>query len=164
MVSFHHISPTTLTNHKNTVVGFSVTLFANLLPMVIGMLGVIAGGTWNDLSQFYGSGEFYIYSTALLGPSCLVFYTYKQKNYDKFSLLFLTSLFIAFVSSFLYALLIVDKVRYSKALSFSSYAILGVTVLIYYYASLTDQAKRAPDVVGQERKGVVDLMNQLGGQ
>jgi len=164
MTIFHHISPSTLTNHKNTVVGFIVTLFANLLPLVIGMLCVVAGGTWSGLNQFYGSGEFYIYSTALLGPSCLVFYTYKKKNYDKFSLMFLSSLFIAFVSSFLYALLIVDKVKYSQALSFSSYAILCLTIVIYYYASLTDQAKRSPDVVGQEREGVDKIMNQLGGQ
>ena len=164
MKSFIRISPTTVTNHKDSIVRFGVTLAANLAPLWLGMAWVLWHNTWIGLSQFYESGEFYIYSTALLGPAFLIFFDYKKKIYDRFSLLCLACLGLAVFSALFYTFLLVDKAHSGQAPSISSYFILGLTLVIYYYASLTDQAKRTPDVVGQEREGVDSIMNQLGGQ
>jgi hypothetical protein len=164
MLSFPKISPTTLLHHKDAMVRYVVTLAANLAPLWLGMAYVIWHSSWIGLSQFYESGEFYIYSAALLGPAFLVFFDYKKKIYDRFSLLSLVCMGVAGLSAVFYTFLLADKANPGAPPSFSSYAILVITLLIYYYASYTDIAKRAPDVVGEERAAVEKIMDQLGGQ
>jgi hypothetical protein len=142
---------------------FIVTILANLLPLVLGVLWTIVRDKWTSWEPFYAAGEFYIYSAALLGPSCYIFYTHKKKNYDRLSILFMLSSLVALFSSILYAFLIVDKTQFSHAvLEPSSYGILAYTVLVYYYANLTDQAKRV-DILGQAREEIDEIKNQLGG-
>jgi len=157
------ISSAVLENHKNTIVFFFLTLTATLFPLVLGVLWAVVRDKWDGLEPFYNSGEFYIYSAALLGPSCYIFYTYKKKNYDRLSLLFLLSSLVALFASILYAFLIVDKTQFSRSvLTPSSYVILGYTILVYYYAHLTDRIKRV-DIGAEERIDIDEMKNQLGG-
>jgi len=164
MKIFPKLSAVTLESHKNTIVFFVVTLVANLLPLLLGVLIAVVREKWSGLEPFYSGGEFYIYSAALLGSSCYIFYTLKKKNYDKLSLLFFLSGFIGLASSLLYALLIADKAQFSQAvLTPTSYGILTYAVFIYYYAELTDQRKGV-NVGAQERKDIDDIKGELGGE
>jgi hypothetical protein len=151
-------------DHKKTLMYVIPTTLATVLPFLVGLIVTMTRGKWDGIYPFYASGEFYIYSAALLGPTCFVFFKYNRGIIDSLTVFFFVSGFVAFIASLLYGILLIDKPNFSLAmLQWSSYIILGYTLLVYYYACLTGERRSNPDVNGMERAAVDKIKDSLGG-
>jgi len=151
-------------DHKKTLMYVIPTTLATVLPLLMGLIVTMTRGKWEGIYPFYASGEFYIYSAALLGPTCFVFFRFNRGIIDSLTVFFFVSGFVAFIASFLYGILLIDRLNFNPAvLQWSSYIILGYTLLVHYYACLTDERRTNPDVPGMERVAIDEIKDSLEG-
>ena len=154
--------------HKSTITSFIINLVGSLMPLWFGALIFFAFDKWLGWSVFFDNGEFYLYSASLITPSAFILFTYKQKNYDLLAILFWISILILVVSAGLFTAItatqsLTDKLVLSinpSFLGYSSLIIFIVTVIIFYIASYTQNARI--DVGGKHREEINQIMNEIG--
>jgi hypothetical protein len=147
--------------HKETIPFFLASLFGNLLPLIFGLLFYARGShQWEGWFKFYGNGEFYIYNAGFLTAAGYLFFSFKEKNYDIFSILFYISSAIAIVDSLLYVFLISDKtppdisfLRWTSGVFFFS------ALVLFYIANYLNY--KIINVLTAEREGINKIKNQL---
>lgn len=146
--------------HKETTVFFLVSLFGNLLPLLLGLLYYTANKDeltgWNI---FYDAGQFYLYSASLLTSSAYVYYTYKVRNTDWRSILLLVSGILILTVSVLYAWKLADSNNDVEFVKNSSMIVFTITIILYYHSNLLSNKKI--DVIGAQKKGVQEILDKL---
>jgi hypothetical protein len=139
---------------------YVVSLFGNLLPILLGLLFYLANlDMWNGWNIFYGDGQFYLYSASLLTSSAYIFYTYKVRNTDLNSILFFISGIIILIVSIFYAWKLAESNNNIIFVRNSSIIIFSITLILYYYSNLLSNKKI--DVIAAQKKGVQDILDQL---
>lgn len=145
--------------HKKTLIQCGINLIGTISPILIAIIIHITSGTWTGLDTYYTEGQLYIISAALLTSSAYFFFLHKIRITDRNSILFWVTWSLVLLSSLLYALLFVEKFSNERFLKYSSYAIILVTLILYYVASFTNQLKI--DVSGEDRERTNKIMDKL---
>ena len=125
-----------LGSHKETIPYFLVTCIGSLFPFIIGTLFLAKKGDDFELKMFYSAGEFYLYSAAFLTSAGYIFYNYKEKNYDIYSIFCLTTGLVVVFDAIIYALLISDhKNTNQNFIRWTSICFLLFSMVVFYIAS-----------------------------
>ena len=149
-----------LGSHKETIPFFIVTCIGSLFPLLIGVIFLAKKGDAIELKIFYSAGEFYLYSAAFLTSAGYIFYNYKEKNYDIYSIFCLIAAIIVVLDAVIYALLISDNKNTDKNfIRWTSIIFLLVSFLVYYIASYLNI--KNIEFLKAERKATDKIKNQL---
>jgi hypothetical protein len=149
-----------LGSHKNTIPFFIVTLVGSLLPLLLGLLFFARNHRWEGWTIFYGKGEFYLYSAALLTSAGYLFYSFKVKNYDIFSILFLITFGLIGIDAILYAFILSDKNPPDhNFLKYTSLGFFFFAVIVFYISNYMNY--RYIDFLEKEKTEIQDIKNQL---
>jgi hypothetical protein len=146
--------------HKETLLLWGVGLVGNILPTLLSLLFYLVGQKempgWHI---FYQQGEFYLYSASFLSVTCYTFYTYKIKNTDWNSILFMVSSALICFVSLLYAWQLAGIVVSIKVIRNTSLLTFVITLGLSYYSSFL--SFRKTDVNGAEKEGVKEILDSL---
>lgn len=146
--------------HQETLLFFLISLFGNLLPILLGLLYYWTGTPdWVGWKTFYADGQFYLYSAAFLTSSAYIFYTFKVRNTGLSSILFILTLFLIILVSVLYAWKLSDVNNDMKFIRNTSLGIFGIALIAYYYSNFLNNKKI--DVIEAQKKGIQEILNQL---
>lgn len=147
-------------NYKEALFFSVITLFGNLLPLLLGLLFYAANiNQWTGWDIFYGDGQFYLYSASLLTSSVYIFFTFKIRNTGLNSILFFISSFLLLIVSIFYAFKLADSNNNEPFLRYSSILVFITTIGIYYYSNLVNQ--KNVDVVQSQKEGVKKILDNL---
>ena len=146
--------------HQETLIFCFVSLFGNLLPLLLGLLFYVANiNQWEGWNIFFVDGQFYLYSASLLTSSAYIFYTYKIRNTDLNSILLLITGILILIGSLLYAWKLAKSNNNIVFVKYSSAILFAITLLLYYYSNLLNNRKI--DVIASQKKGVEDILKKL---
>lgn len=135
--------------------GFS--MFFNLLPFWAGILIILSAGNWTSWSVFYGSGEFYLYSTSLISSSYLIYHNNKVRTTDLSSFFSIGSLILIVIISILYASSsATSEPQVMLFVKWASIIAISLALPIFYYAQVVHN-RRSPNI-SEERKGEQEII------
>jgi hypothetical protein len=154
--------------HKYTITAYIISLAGSLMPLWLGAILFFAFDSWLGWSVFFDDGEFYLYSASIITPSAYILFTYKQKNYDSYALLFWFSILILIFSAGLFTAITATQALSNntpvkinpKFLGYSSLIIFLISVIIFYIASYAQNSRI--DVGETHRQEINQIMNDLG--
>jgi hypothetical protein len=128
-----------------TLVYFSWTVIASLIPLWLGLLMFIAYGHSWTWSLFYEKGEFYLYSTAYLANAI---YLVRKQNAKEGGMHFIVTLSAALllaIAAALYASLNTSQIIFGHNSGFthpflfiSSLVLFGISIIFSLYALIVD--------------------------
>lgn len=136
-------------------------LFFTLLPFIIGFALNLSTGQDIVWSRFYSNGEFYLYSTALISSSYLIYYKYKVKPADIYSLFSIVSLMLIVLISVLYASRVNSVTVYIPFIRWASLVFIFIAIPLNFYSQLI-YCKLSPDIGKQRREEQQEIMDALG--
>jgi len=125
-------------------------IFFTVLPFIIGCLYYLSTGPNINWVSLYSSGEFYLYSTALISSSYLIYYKNKVKEADLRSFFSIVSLILIVLSSSLYAMNIKNQAPYLPFLEIASISFLFISIPLCIYSQFI-YCKPSPNI-GEKRR------------
>ena len=135
-------------------------LFFTLLPFIIGFFLTLSNGQTIIWSHYYSNGEFYLYSTALLSSSYLIYYKNKVKEADWYSFFSIISLILIVIVSILYALRVNNPIVFLPFIKWASMVFILIAVPLSFYSQLI-YCKQSPDIGEQRRDEQQIIVNGL---
>ena len=144
-------------NQKVAFLNSCFTIFFNLLPFWAGILVLLSFNNWKGWSNFYGSGEFYLYSTSLISSSYLIYHNNKVSRLDWNSIFSILSLVLIVIISILYAAMSSsDSTPDNNFMKWASVISIGLAIPIFYYSQVVNNTN-SPNI-GKKRREEQDTI------
>ena len=139
---------------------FIVSLAGTLLPLLVLAIFLVANPSkWTGGYLFIQDGQFLLFSASLLSPASYIFYTWKLRNTDWKSIMFLISIALIIGVSILYGYKISGMFENIAFLGYSS-ILTFILTLIFYYVALYHQGT-VLNIPEAQNKAIKNILNDL---
>ena len=148
-------------HQKIAILNSCFTIFFNLLPFWAGILLLLSFDNWKGWENFYGAGEFYLYSTSLISSSYLIYYNNKVSSIDWNSIFGIFSLALIVIISILYAAMSSsDSTPDNGFIKVASIISIILAIPLFYYSQVVNN-RRSPNIGDKRREEQDTIVNGL---
>lgn len=142
-----------------TIVSTSINIAGNVLPFLLTVLFYAVATKIQPDGIHHKDGQFYLYAASLLTSSAFIYFEFKRKVYDRYALLFGLCCSLLAVASVIYAFQLAGTEIESTTIFNSSLGIFAVSVMLFFFANLSTQAK--VDVQEVDHENIDNVMKEM---
>jgi len=116
-----------------------INVIGNILPFLITVLFYAVTTTAQPDGVHYKDGQFFLFASSLLTSAAYIFYDFKTRVYDFYSIFFFISFSLLLIVACIYCWQLAGKTIDEATTLKVSIPIFGVSVLLFYIANLRNQ-------------------------